>query len=1041
MALVLPLNGVSLRLDPGSVSLDDLLRALRADGGAPAAAWLAAAHHLLACGRERDFEAVLSEAAEREPAPGARPPAVFPHVQALCSLAEFSAQQAAGERERRRRQELLMRATDLCHRAQRLSLEEQLPELVLGHVALVKGDTAGARKGFEKALRMRCNGRSSIAAQLALAALHFNQRNYQEALKLYKAALRACPTAPPEVRLGIAACSLKMGSTGTAELAYRRVLDMAPDCTPALLGLAVLKLHVSSDEQGVREGSQLLAEAFEQDPENPFVLLLLAHFCLRQGYADKARQLAETVQAHGGSAAMQAEAYTLLGRACHALGQLNDAYRYYQQATHLDSKLTLPRLGLAQLNVLQNEAVNAASLLESVLLDAPQWIDALEMLGRVYPKAAHKSSRQARDVVPQFKEAAQARPRNAHIWELLGDLLASLEPAGALKAYDKAIEIRRKAAAAAKGGSTEDGGADAGQLSARLLNNAAILHLRAGDAQKAFELMAQAVTLGYNLARVKEACGDLKSAEAEYKELLRQFPQYGDCCLRLACIAKARGDTKEALRWAEQATEIRAYAADALALQAGLHLEKRDYHHAKQVLDRLLEAEDGRKHETFAKLAMANLHAYSAPSSRKTDKDKLRAEVHYSHAMELYRRVLEKDEGCISAANGVGCILAEVGNMTAAKEVFLQVQEASAASSGFWRMPDAWVNLANVYLAQEQYVPAIQMYSNALRKFYDNRSAMVMLYLARAQYDADHLPEAKRTLTKALHLAPTDHQLRFNVALTLQEWAVRTLQRGKEGDPGRLPAVLRAMKELREAHRFFTYLHGLGKASGLNPEILKHHINFVAKTHEDARVPLEKAQQKVAEAAEKEQRLRERAEKDKERRELEEEQRQILEAAARRKLEEEAQRQAEKLQNLQQQWRNAAVMEKAVAKGDAAAVAKKAAEDARAAQEAQVDALFASDEEDEDYNPEAMDAEFPDEPPRGVGGAAGGAAGAGGQYDDLEDDFELDDDDLFGEGEEGGAAAGGKDAHTSGGGGGSAPPPRKKAKHRAVMDEDEDEDE
>ncbi len=142
---------------------------------------------------------------------------------------------------------------------------------------------------------------------------------------------------------------------------------------------------------------------------------------------------------------------------------------------------------------------------------------------------------------------------------------------------------------------------------------------------------------------------------------------------------------QEALRWAEQATEIRAYAADALALQAGLHLEKRDYHHAKQVgsrrtgcggwlavrsngsvadlaspvasgvaselpglpggmctlvssgassgpchtqtmppyllparqvLDRLLEAEDGRKHETFAKLAMANLHAYSAPSSR-----------------------------------------------------------------------------------------------------------------------------------------------------------------------------------------------------------------------------------------------------------------------------------------------------------------------------------------------------------------------------------------------------------------------------------------
>ena len=61
----------------------------------------------------------------------------------------------------------------------------------------------------------------------------------------------------------------------------------------------------------------------------------------------------------------------------------------------------------------------------------------------------------------------------------------------------------------------------------------------------------------------------------------------------------------------------------------------------------------------------------------------------------------------------------------------LQVQEASAASEGFWRMPDAWINLANVYLAQEQYAAAIQMYRSALRKFYDNRNPNIMLYLAR----------------------------------------------------------------------------------------------------------------------------------------------------------------------------------------------------------------------------------------------------------------------------------------------------------------------
>lgn len=65
----------------------------------------------------------------------------------------------------------------------------------------------------------------------------------------YKQALKACPRCPPQVRLGIAACCLKLGNTHKAELAYNRVLELAPDCTPALLGLAVLKLHIAADEE------------------------------------------------------------------------------------------------------------------------------------------------------------------------------------------------------------------------------------------------------------------------------------------------------------------------------------------------------------------------------------------------------------------------------------------------------------------------------------------------------------------------------------------------------------------------------------------------------------------------------------------------------------------------------------------------------------------------------------------------------------------------------------------------------------------------
>lgn len=86
-------------------------------------------------------------------------------------------------------------------------------------------------------------------ASCTSTGLALNAATVRPAPRSYKQAVRDCPSCPPEVRLGIAACCLKLGNTEKAELAYRRTLELSPNCTPALLGLAVLKLHVSSDEE------------------------------------------------------------------------------------------------------------------------------------------------------------------------------------------------------------------------------------------------------------------------------------------------------------------------------------------------------------------------------------------------------------------------------------------------------------------------------------------------------------------------------------------------------------------------------------------------------------------------------------------------------------------------------------------------------------------------------------------------------------------------------------------------------------------------
>ena len=74
------------------------------------------------------------------------------------------------------------------------------------------------------------------------------------------------------------------------------------------------------------------------------------------------------------------------------------------------------------------------------------------------------------------------------------------------------------------------------------------------------------LTLGYNLARAKEANGEISQAANEYKEILAEFPEYLDCYFRLAWIARSKGNHPEALRWAEKALEVKEKDPNALAL-------------------------------------------------------------------------------------------------------------------------------------------------------------------------------------------------------------------------------------------------------------------------------------------------------------------------------------------------------------------------------------------------------------------------------------------------------------------------------------------
>ncbi|MEW5317155.1 MAG: hypothetical protein WDW38_008482 [Sanguina aurantia] len=767
--------------------VDDILEILAAEA-APLNLWLDCARGYLLQGRVDAFQQICSEATRVEVAQEVQrlfgAPPTYEQIQFHCASAGLHMAQAKEEKAPVKRTQLLAAAAQDLAKAQALDSGEQIVILGQGLLHVARGnEIPQARRELARAMVAKNHGRANVLPHLALAALMFSQQQYKEAHSIYCRALREHPGCPAEVRLGIAACRYRLGDPAGATAAYERVLDLDPTSADAMVGLATIKFNAQDVQQGLADGLKLLSRAYQLQPNH---------------------------------------------------------------ANRIDPAAPLPHLGMAQL------------------------------LGALCPSNPTKVA----STTEAFKEAAVKRPTDPEIWAVLGELTAATDPSGSLAAYKKALALQRaqhthvvaaeEAAAAERRehrqakedrAPTEGGGmfgsdsdddtaeevlaaatvASAARVAAavvprKLLNNAAVLlyseRQRSGSGPAG---VLGTLTSRFNAARVREASGDLKRATAEYNGILADCPGYTDCYLRLACISRAKGDHAAAVAWAQRAVEFEGGHADAHALMAELHMERRewdkaDMHLKKLVQDTSSSGSGGNKKDLYAKLASATLLLGSAPhiTKRKGDEAGRRAQERYAKVCEDYRSLLASQPSNVYAANGIGATLAEMGHLEEAGAVFGEVVAAVAASNGFLQVPDVLLNQANVALANQQYASAIRLYQIALEKGRDDNRTQILLYLARAHYDSDDLRSAKSCLVRAIHLAPTDYKLRFNAALTMQEWAVRVYRKKRPAaDPTKIAEFTSAADDLRSAIKFFVHLKQLGKErSRMEDTKLDAHVAF-----------------------------------------------------------------------------------------------------------------------------------------------------------------------------------------------------------------------
>lgn len=243
-----------------------------------------------------------------------------------------------------------------------------------------------------------------------------------------------------------------------------------------------------------------------------------------------------------------------------------------------------------------------------------------------------------------------------------------------------------------------------------------------------------AITVAFNIARLHEAAGRTVAAIELHKAILKRNPAYVNSYLRLACIARDCGSLKECSSWLKIACKVAPGNPEVLTLVGNLHLSLCDWAPAQSVFDQLLTQKVPNV-DAYSQLSLGNIYFANLKTAPE------RYAKHLQYAADFYKRILSKDNKNAYAANGIGTVLAERGDLFKAKEVFNRVREVSGDT-----IADAHLNLGHIYLAQKKHPEALRMYQSYMKRTEDGTAPIttksreddvveVLLYMAFVYYD------------------------------------------------------------------------------------------------------------------------------------------------------------------------------------------------------------------------------------------------------------------------------------------------------------------
>ena len=229
----------------------------------------------------------------------------------------------------------------------------------------------------------------------------------------------------------------------------------------------------------------------------------------------------------------------------------------------------LPHFGLGQMYVYRGDTENASQCFEKVLKAQPGNYETMKILGSLYASSTNEEKRKIAET--HLKKVTEQFPEDVEAWIELAQILEQNDLVESLKCYKTATKILQDKVEA--------------DVPPEILNNVGSLNFRLGKHEEARDCFETAlsraeaeseddetyykqimITVRYNLARINEALCRHDRAEALYKEILMDCPNYIDCYLRLGCMARDRGQIYEASDKFKDALQISNEDPDAWSL-------------------------------------------------------------------------------------------------------------------------------------------------------------------------------------------------------------------------------------------------------------------------------------------------------------------------------------------------------------------------------------------------------------------------------------------------------------------------------------------